>query len=169
MPLAALMLAAAAPVLGCDDRIPGAFVQHAGGRRVEERFDIDRRRDLVVGPVGISGMRMYDDAVWDDMVKRGQWMKALPKVRPGARVTLEVPRSQRAWMRLSFGGTHRVTLQACRRGEGESGPSGNTAWSGGFLIDYAAAPDQGRCATLIVRTRGRVLRRRIAPRVTSCP
>ena len=168
MPLATLMAATA--MLGCDDRIPSAFRQAVGGPRIVERFDIDRRRDLVMGPLGISGMRTYDNAAWDDMVRRDQWMKAIPKLRPGARVTLVIPRSQRSWMRFSCGGRHRVTLRACRRDEGESGPSGNTAWSGGFLIDYAKAPKQGRCAMLTVRVKGRSkpIRKRLAPAVTGC-
>jgi hypothetical protein len=163
---------AATAVLGCDDRIPSAFIQPAGGGKIEERFDIDPRRDLVLGPLGFSGLRTYDNAVWDDMVKRDQWLKALPKLRPGARVTIEVPRSQRGWMKLAMtglgAGRHRVTLQACTREEGRSGPSGNTAWSGGFEIDYAKAPKQGRCARITVRTGDRVIRKRIAPAVTGC-
>jgi hypothetical protein len=163
---------AATAVLGCDDRIPGAFTQVTGGPRIEERFAIDRRRDLVMGPLGLSGMRTYDNAAWDDMVRRDQWMKAIPKLRPGARVTIEIPRSQRAWMKIAHVGSnrHRLTLQACTREEGESGPSGNTAWSGGFDIDYANAPRQGRCAMLTVRVKGRTkpIRKRLAPAVTGC-
>lgn len=168
MPLAALLLAAATPVLGCDDRITGASIQPAGGAPRVERFEIDRRRDTVFGPLAFSGMRTYDRAAWDDFVRRDQWMKAIPRLRPGARATLVIPPSQRGWMRFSFADGPRVRLQACRRGEGESGPSGNTAWSGGFVIDYAKAPDQGRCARLVVRTRGRVIRKRIAPRAGRC-
>ena len=168
MPLVALMGATA--VLGCDDRIPSAFRQSAGGARVEERFAFDRRRDGVFGPVAFRGLRTMTDRVWDDFAARDQWLKALTIVRPGARATVEVPRAQRPWMRLAYhsAGRYRVTLKACRRGEGESGPSGNTAWSGGFDIDYAKAPKQGRCAKLIVRTGGRVIRKRLAPRVTGC-
>lgn len=167
MPLAALLLAAAAPVLGCDDRITGAFTEYPDGRRVEDRFEIDRRRDVTAGPLAYRGLRSITRAEWDSYVARDQWLKSPPVLRPGRTVTVEVPRSQRAWMKIVHGGS-RLTLRSCTRGG--SGSSGNTAWSGGFEIDYANAPQQGRCARLIIRVRGRAepIRRRLVPKAGSC-
>ena len=162
MPLAAVLLAAAAPVLGCDDRITSAFTEYADGRRGEDCFEIDRKRDLVVGPLGYRGLRAIDAREWDWYVRNDQWLKSLTVLRPGRRVTVEVPRSQRGWMKIVHGGA-RLTLQAC------SGTKRNTAWSGGFRIDYANAPQQGRCARIIVRIPGRdPLRRRLVPSAGPC-
>ena len=167
MPLAALLLAAAAPALGCADRITGAVVQYPDGRRVEDSFAIDRRQDLVAGPLGLTGLRRLRARDWAWLAARDQWLKSPMVLRPGRRVTLVVPRAQRSWMRIVHGGA-RLTLRACPRGGPSSGSSGNTAWSGGFEIDYAKAPRQGRCARIHVRVDGRTLRRRIAPRAGAC-
>ena len=168
MPLTAVLLAAAAPVLGCDDRIPSAFRQMTGGPRIEERFDIDRRSDRVFGPLAFSGLRDYVKQ-WDRMVEQDQWIKSIAVMRPGRRVTVIVPRRQRGWMKLTWGNGYAATFKSCKRGEGESGPSGNTAWSGGFEFDYAKAPKQGRCAKIRLRYDGRTRTRRLlGPNVPGC-
>lgn len=155
LPPAVLAVAAAAPVLGCDARIEGAFQQFPDGRRVEDTFRIDRARDFVAGPLALRGLRAYTERDWQWFVDRDQWMKSIAIVRPRGRVTLVVPRSQRPWMRFAYGrARHRVTFQACNGRR-------NTAWSGGLLIDYAEAPKEGRCARLSVYTDGRVIRRRL--------
>ena len=171
MPLAAVLLAAAAPVLGCDDRITGAVIRHADGREVEERFDIDRRQDNLFGPLALTGLKGVTPQSWDANVARDQWLKSPLVLRPSARVTLVIPRAQRSWMRFRHHpGHHRVTYASCRRGHRASGPSGNTAWSFGFEFDYAEAPQHGRCARIIVRVHGRPqpLRRRLAPNAGPC-
>ena len=162
------LAAAAAPVVGCDARITGAFREYPSGRRVADRFEIDRRRDRVFGPLAFSGLRVYLKD-WDRMVEQDQWIKSIAVMRPGRRVTVVVPRSQRSWMKLTWGNGYAATFKSCRRGEGESGASGNTAWSGGFEFDYAKAPKQGRCAKIRLRYDGRTRTRRLlGPNVPGC-
>jgi hypothetical protein len=169
LPPILIAVAAATPVMGCEDRITGAMQMFPDGRTIGARFDIDRKTDTVFGPLAFTGLRQQTDKDWKWFVERDQWMKSVAIVRPSRRVTLEIPRSQRRWMRFAYhGAKHRVTLQSCARGEGESGPSGNSAWSGGFEIDYAEAPRQGRCARLSVRAGDRVIRKRLFPRAGSC-
>jgi hypothetical protein len=158
-----------AVVRGCAERIGGASPRRDG--------------DTVVGPLRFN-MRSYSrPRAWRQMVESGQWLKAVARVRAGARVTLVVPPGQRSWMRLAYahrrGGAAAVTLRACRHrrspaarrrecvwAEGVTGPPGQvrddytacrtgpTFFSGGFDIDYGEAPKQGRCAELIVRVEG---------------
>jgi hypothetical protein len=103
----------------------------------------DDETDRVVGPVRFAGLRLYE-ARWAALVADDQWLKTIAMIDAGTRVTLEVPREQRGWMRVDYGGRggRAVTLQACRRQA--------TLYAGGFTIDYAEAPQQGRCAELIV-------------------
>ena len=107
-------------------------------------------------------------------------IKSVLLVRSGERVTLEVPRAQRAWMRLLYSrarrdrlGTERVTLQACTRATGPAARRAecgwrphpacrwkNTQFAGGVYVDFDRAPRRGRCAKLRVRSaRGEVLER----------
>jgi hypothetical protein len=126
-----------APVLRCDDSITVAGHDPIG---------IDDDIDLVVGPLRIVGLGLYE-AEWESLVEEDQWLKAAAMVDPGARVTLEIPRGQRAWNDLEYGASRdAVTLRAC--------DDVATVWVGGFTIDYARAPRQGRCAGLIVRSGG---------------
>jgi hypothetical protein len=104
----------------------------------------------VFGPVAFTGLKDYTRD-YDAMVARDQWLKSVALVRPGRSVTLVVPAAQRAWMRLEYGdgrGRSSITLKACR--------TIPTPFAGGFTIDFAKAPDQGRCADLILRPGGRV-------------
>jgi hypothetical protein len=161
-----------APVLDCRDRISGAVVIR-GGETTPFRFVVRPRHDTTIGAVAFSGLVDYGrPASWGEMVRRDQWLKSIALVRPGARVTLVVPTPQRAWMRMEYGhgrkrAAHEVTLAGCRRPVSrmqqreECGPgpqdtctSGRTPFAGGFTIDYARAPHQGRCARLIVWTQG---------------
>jgi hypothetical protein len=158
-----------AVVRGCASRISG------GPSR--------RDRDTIVGPLRFN-MRSYSPPrAWRRLVRDGQWMKSVARLRAGAQVTLVVPPGQRTWMRLAYaqrrGGVAAVTLRACRHrrsraaqrrecvwAEGVAGPpgpargdytacrAGPTFFSGGFEIDYAEAPEQGRCAELIVWVKG---------------
>jgi hypothetical protein len=102
----------------------------------------DDATDRVAGPVRFAGLRLYTD--WDALVRDDQWLKTIAMLDAGIRVTLEIPRAQRGWMRVDYGGRggDAVTLQACRRRA--------TLFAGGFTIDYAKAPQQGRCAELVV-------------------
>ncbi|MBI5105905.1 MAG: hypothetical protein HZB46_13165 [Solirubrobacterales bacterium] len=169
---AALAGAPRAPVVGCKDRITGA-VTVVGGESRPYRFVV-RPGDTVIGPVAFAGARRYGaESAWSLLVARDQWLKTLATLRHGARATLAVPRGQRAWMRLTYGGVEgpAVTLRACRgeatREECGRGPRdtchGRTPWAGGFVIDYAKAPHQGRCAELEVwlPRRERPLRERL--------
>jgi hypothetical protein len=107
-------------------------------------------------------------------------MKSVAVLRPGARVTLVIPRTQRRWSRLGYGARSGViTLQACRhlksrearrreRGSREAACATDpTLFAGGFGVDFDHAPKRGRCAELIVWVQGmkRPLRERLfAPR-----
>jgi hypothetical protein len=157
-----------APALrDCESRIDGGAARRAG--------------DTVIGPLRFNTKAYSGRRAWRRVVRDDQWLKSIARVRAGAQVTLEVPAEQRAWMRLQYAqnGAAAVTLRACRHrrtqaarrrecvwAEGVTGPpgavrddytacrTGPTRFSGGFDIDYANAPRQGRCAELIVRVRG---------------
>jgi hypothetical protein len=162
----------AAVVLDCRDRITGAWIIR-GGRRIAERWEVDRRADTVIGPVAFSGATAAGrSAEWRWYVEADQWLKSIALVRAGEAVTLEVPAEQRGWMRMEYahvrGSAHAVTLRGCRRRTSTAGRRREcgrgprtTCWprrtpfSGGFTIDYAHAPRQGRCAELIVWVAGR--------------
>jgi hypothetical protein len=123
-----------APVARCRDSITAAGPH--------DPILADDEADRVAGPVRFAGLRTYTD--WAYLVREDQWIKTIAMLDAGLRVTLEVPREQREWMRVDYGGRggRAVTLRACRRQA--------TAYAGGFTIDYAKAPQQGRCAELIV-------------------
>jgi hypothetical protein len=174
-----------APVRDCRDRITGAFTQ-VGGRTRAYRFRVRPRHDTVLGPLALSGAADYGlPGQWDALIRDDTWPKTIAMVRRGARVTLEVPAEQRAWMVMEYAHTssspHAVTLRGCprRATEAACGPGsrqtcarGPTPFSGGFTVDYARAPLQGRCAELIVWVQGRPepLRKRIfRPRGVACP
>ena len=179
-----------APVLGCHDRISGAVVRR-GDETTPFRFAVHAQHDTTFGAIAFSGLADYGrPAQWREMVRRDQWLKSIALVRPGSRVTLVVPTPQRAWMRMRYvhgraRAAHEVTLEGCRRlasrtqQREECGPgpqdtctSGRTPFSGGFEIDYARAPRQGRCAQLIVWTQGErrpQLKRLFRPGAGECP
>lgn len=123
-----------APVARCRDSITAAGPH--------DPIVADDATDNVIGSVRFSGLRLYGN--WAALVRDDQWIKTIAMLDAGVRVTLEVPREQRGWMRVDYGGHggRAVTLQACRRRP--------TAFAGGFTVDYGRAPDQGRCAELIV-------------------
>jgi hypothetical protein len=124
-----------APVARCRDSITAAGPH--------DPVFADDETDRVAGPVRFAGLRTYE-AEWAALVADDQWLKSIAMLDAGTRVTLEIPREQRDWMRVDYGGRggRAVTLQACRRRA--------TLFAGGFTIDYAEAPQQGRCAELIV-------------------
>jgi len=177
-----------APVLTCRDRISGAVVI-TNGKQTPYEFVVRRTHDTTVGGVAFSGLADYGKlAEWLEMVRRDQWLKSIALIRPAARVTLVVPTGQRKWMRMEYAhghlrGKYEVTVEGCRRlasrarQRDECGPgpqdtcvSGRTPFSGGFTIDYARAPHQGRCAQLIVWTRGErpQLKRLFHPAAREC-
>jgi hypothetical protein len=123
-----------APVARCRDSITAAGPH--------DPILADDSTDRLLGAVRFAGLRTYTD--WEYLVREDQWIKTIAMLDAGVRLTLEVPREQRGWMRVDYGcrGGRAVTLQACRRQP--------TAFAGGFTIDYAKAPQQGRCAELIV-------------------
>jgi hypothetical protein len=142
------------PVLTCRDRITSAVVI-SNGEKTPYTFEVHPKHDGVFGPVAFSGLKDYARS-FDTLVARHQWMKSIALVKAGRRATLVVPVEQRGWMQLEYGhgaGRHRITLKACAHEL--------TPFSGGFTIDYAHAPDQGRRAELIVRSGGRELRHRL--------
>ena len=159
-----------AQVRGCASRISGGGMRQGG--------------DTIVGPLRFNMQGYSPLREWRRLVREGEWLKIVARLRAGAQVTLEVPPEQRPWMRLRYahhrGGTAAITLRACRHrrsraaqrrecrwAEGVAGPpgsvrgdytacrSGPTSFNGGFEIDYAKAPQQGRCADLIVWVKGR--------------
>jgi len=157
-----------AVVRGCASRISG------GPKRRDD--------DTIIGPLRFNMQAYSPLREWRLLVRDDQWLKSVARLRAGARVTLEVPPEQRSWMRLRYAqrrdGAAAVTLRACRHrrsraarrqecvwAEGVASPgsvrseytacrSGPTFFSGGFEIDYAEAPQQGRCAELIVWVKG---------------
>jgi hypothetical protein len=143
----------------------------------------DHAEDTIIGPITFTGFpAIHRDYASRPETWRGSGMtgvRSIALVRAGARVTLVVPPEQRRWMRLLFwqGFRRRVeplTLRACRRLKSpraqrrECGWGGRPPWnpsnwacrlrytqfSGGFALDFATAPQRGRCAELIVRTKG---------------
>src|ERR671914_2638074 len=117
----------------------------------------DDATDRVVGPVRFTGLRIYEGS-WAGLVRKDQWIKTIALLDAGLQVTLDVPPGQRDWMRVDYGGRggRAVTLRACRRQA--------TAYAGGFTIDYAHAPRQGRCAEVLVWTgHQRAVRARLFP------
>jgi hypothetical protein len=164
--------AAAAPaVSGCRDRIASAVTVAPDGTQRPYRFHVGPS-DLRVGAIAFHDLKSArSQAAWTSYVARDQWIKSVALVRPGARVTLTVPADQRAWMRLKYGGRYEVTLVGCRRFKRAGARRrecghvtatcrrGPTPFSGGFDIDFATAPQQGRCAELVVSTPGHEPRR----------
>jgi len=158
-----------AVVRGCASRISG------GSKRRDD--------DTIIGPLQFN-MQFYSPLrAWRRQVRSGQWLKSPAQLRAGGQVTLVVPPEQRPWMRLAYahrrGGAAAVTLRACRhrpsrtarrhecvwaegvvesqgslRDDYTACRSGPTYFSGGFEIDYDEAPQQGRCAELIVWVKG---------------
>jgi hypothetical protein len=141
-----------APVARCADSTTAAGPHDPIG--------VADENDALVGPVRILGLGHYA-ADWEALVREDRGLKAPALVDPGSEVTLEVPEAQRVWMRLSYGGRSggAVTLQACRRKV--------TVFVGGFTVDYAQAPEQGRCAQLIVWVAGQATRVRLFDEI--CP
>jgi hypothetical protein len=165
-------------VRGCRERVEGGRLR---GQPV---------RDTIVGPVAFASLPdNYRIAARPDPARRdppppgynAHPFKALVLVSAGKRVTLIVPRSQRAWMQLFYvppgkKGTWRARLQACRRFRSRSAQQRecgwtpytacrwrNTQFNGSIYVDFDHAPDRGRCAELIVRVGGiaRALRARV--------
>ena len=147
-----------AVVRGCAARISGDSIPRDDG-------------DTIIGPLRFNMQPYSPLPVWRRLVRDGQWMKSVARVRAGGQVTLVVPPEQRPWMRLAYahrrGGKAAVTLRACRHRRSRAARrrecvwtdytacrSGPTFFSGGFEIDYAEAPQQGRCAELIVWVKG---------------
>jgi hypothetical protein len=157
-----------AVVRGCAARISG------GSKRRDD--------DTIVGPLRFNMQSYSPLRAWRQQVRSDQWLKSPARLRAGAQVTLVVPPEQRGWMRLAYAqrrGAAAVTLRACRHrrsltarrrecvwAEGVVGSpgsvredytacrSGPTFFSGGFEIDYDEAPEQGRCAELLVWVKG---------------
>ena len=167
--------------------IDGSEPPRAGVRGCASRITGNSNRqdgDTIVGPLRFNMQTYSAPREWRRLVRSGQWMKSVARLRAGAQVTLAVPPEQQPWMRLRYArrrdGVAAVTLRACRHrrsraaqrhecvwAEGVAGPpgsvradytacrSGPTFFSGGFEIDYAEAPQEGRCAELIVWVKGR--------------
>jgi hypothetical protein len=137
-----------------------ASVSRGCDQRVESRpIRVRAGRDTVIGPIAFYNLpaQFRPGAQREGRVGvlNAPPMKALAIVRPGRTVTVTVPPDQRAWMRLFYDrsaysgaeGSHSVTFGSCRR-------SASTQFAGEISVDYAAAPDQGRCARLEVSVRG---------------
>ncbi len=159
---------------GCRERVEG-------GRIVP-----NRAVDTVIGPMAFIRLptvyRDYASRPNSELVPSPDSgmpsMKSIGVLRAGARVTLEVPREQRRWMKVIYDfphhrGGHAITLRACkalrspraRRRECGWRPDLACRWrftqfNGGLGIDFANAPRRGLCAELIVGTHGRPTARR---------
>jgi hypothetical protein len=127
-----------AVVRGCASRISGGPSRRDG--------------DTIVGPLRFNMQGYSPPHVWRRLVREGQWLKSVARLRAGAQVTLVVPPEQRPWMRLAYaqrrGGVAAVTLRACRHRRSRAARrrecvwadytacrSGPTSFSGGFEID----------------------------------
>ena len=191
--IAAVFLAVVLVLLTRSDGSPskGAEGSSSGPPRAEVRNCRERVEggkivpnptvDSVIGPMAFIRLptvyRDYASRPNSELVPdpdRGMpSMKSIGVLRAGARVTLEVPRSQRRWMKVIYDypnhrGGHAITLRACktlrspraRRRECRWRPDLACRWrytqfNGGFGIDFANAPRRGRCAELIVWTAGK--------------
>jgi hypothetical protein len=169
-------LTAAVSMDAASEPPPRAVVRGCAGRI--EASTPRRRDDTVVGPFRFNVRGYSRPRAWRQIVKAGQWIKSPAKLRAGAEVTLEVPEEQRSWMSLAYAlprpEVAAVTLRACRHRPTPAARrreckwtaytacrSGPTYFSGGFVIDYDEAPQQGRCAELIVWVEGEEEPRRI--------
>jgi hypothetical protein len=144
------------PVRECRERVEG-------GKRVP-----NRTVDTVIGPVAFIRLPMV---YRKEASRPDSELISIGLLRAGARVTLEVPRSQRRWLKLlydypDFKGAYAITLQGCRRLYSARARRCECGWrpydacrwrytqfTGGFRIDYANAPRRGRCAELVVRAK----------------
>jgi hypothetical protein len=179
------LLGSPAPeVRGCQERVEGPGV-------------VPDQSATIIGPISLTGLPgayrgllATPESEHDLVPGLGiPGIKALAVVRAGARVTLEVPRRQRRWMKLVYHVQGRpayaeLTLQACRRVRSRRAQRRECGWrpflacrwrytqfAGGIALDVAEAPRQGLCAELIVRVRGRErpLRERLfAPQPGDC-
>jgi hypothetical protein len=182
----ALLGAPAPEVRSCQERVEGPGVVP------------DPSRDTIIGPISLTGLpgayrglAATPESEFDLIPGLGiPGIKALAVLRAGARVTLEVPRRQRRWMKLDYNhalgepARERLTLQACRRLHSRRARRAECGWrpflacrwrytqfAGGIALDVVDAPRHGVCAELIVRVRGRdrPLRERIfAPKPGEC-
>jgi hypothetical protein len=157
--------------------VRGCSARAEGGRATPQHG-----RDTLIGPLAFVALsEEYNLAAEPDPQRspppgdfNAHPLKALILLRAGVRATLVVPRAQRQWMQLLYDpssiwrGSFRVTLQACRqrrskaaqRAECRWKPYGacrwrNTQFNGTIYVDFDRAPERGRCAQLIVRTKGR--------------
>ena len=143
-------------VVGCRERVEGGRIAPRSGR------------DALIGPVAFYLLpENYAASARPDPRRsppepgfKAHPIKSVLLVRSGERVTLEVPRAQRAWMRLLYSrarrdrlGTERVTLQACTRATGPTARRAECGWhpDQGFSTE-AARPHRLYGATSIIAT-----------------
>jgi len=155
---AAALAVAATVAVACGSDEPGGNVvvreckDRAGDRPLQPR----KGRDSVLGPITFYELPAHFDP--DNRGKVGQLnappLKALALVRGAETVTVTVPEAQREWMQLFYEetayaggeGSHAVEFHGC----GDD----FTEFPGEISVDYAAAPQQGRCARLSVQAEG---------------
>jgi hypothetical protein len=163
-----------APVRGCRERVEGVA-----------RITPVAQRDTIIGPIAFIGLPVTyrdfaaraDEELKEDPRVGMPVMKSIAWVRANARVTVVVPREQRAWNRLAYErpsrrGVPALTFRACRKLRSRRAQRRECGWprpwksykacrrpytefNGGVAIDFAAAPQRGSCATVIVRVEGR--------------
>lgn len=163
-----------APVRGCRERVEGVA-----------RITPSAQRDTIIGPMAFIGLPV----IYRDFAARaGEGLEADPRVgmpvmksiawiRSNTRVTVVVPKRQRAWNRLAYerpprGGVHALTFRACRKLRSRRAQQRECGWprpwrsykacrrpytefNGGVGIDFAEAPDRGLCAEVILWVEGR--------------
>jgi hypothetical protein len=148
-----------ARVRGCRERVEGVA-------RITPRA----QRDTIIGPLAFIGL----PAIYRDFAARADEgleadprvgmpvMKSIAWVRAYTRVTVVVPKGQRAWNRLAYerpprGGVHALTFRACRKLRSRRAQRRRpyTELNGGVGIDFAEAPGGGLCAEVIVWVEGR--------------
>lgn len=135
----------------------------------------DRKRDLIAGPLALRGLRV-DGGPYSTMPElfepqpgeRYAAIKTPALVKAGTAVTITIPESERAHVKVGFKGIGfgpAATLKACRRGSPER-RARNTGFAGGFKVTGT------RCSELRVRVHGREgppLRRHVSFGAGPCP
>lgn len=130
---------AAATAAGADPGRPGAGVAGCATSSLGRFGTGSPERDLVAGPLRLSGARGYGRSA------RPAWFKMPALVDLGHRATIRIAPAARGVVRFRGYGRHvavdprsEVTFVACTRGHERSSRRGSrrvTFWSGGFEAD----------------------------------
>lgn len=156
---AAAVLAVAATVAvacGSDEPAGDVVVRECKDRAGDRPLQPREGRDAVLGPIAFY--ELPANFAPENRGKVGQLngppMKALALVRGAETVTVTVPEAQRDWMRLFYEETAYAGGEGSYAVEFHGCGDDFTEFPGEIYVDYAAAPQQGRCARLSVQPEG---------------